>query len=322
MSFSKTVKDEIIKKAIFKDETKSLIQGLLLSCGSLIISDGKLMFSASDENENVINLLKLKLEENFDGVKINIIKVAKNFKKNERFELSVENEFNEKILNELGIVKIQGNEKIISDVCDKSYMKNKNKMIAFLIGVFLGSGTVSVPDDADGKKRYGYHFEIVLSTESQANIVLEIFSMFDIFPKKIERNEQFVVYLKNSEAIFDTLTLFGSSKVVLNLLSQKVSRDVSNNTNRQMNCYTANVDKTVEAAVKQVRAIEVLRSTIGLENLPESLCETALARLANPESSLSDLLKVLDNKISKGALAQRFKKIIELADELGEEDEK
>ena len=100
-------------------------------------------------------------------------------------------------------------------------------------------------------------------------------------------------------------------------MSQKVTRDVNNNTNRQVNCIAANIGKAVNAAVKQMKAIEVIQNTIGIENLPETLSEAALARIANPEGSLKELLMALDNKISKGALAQRFDKIIKLAEELG-----
>ncbi len=324
MSFSKTVKDEIIKKNIFKKETKALVQGLILSCGSLIISNSKFSFVASNENNNVMLLLKDRLLELYPDACINIIKIVKNFKQKERFELAVDGDLNEKILFDLGILYKEDGSVAISDVCDKSFMKSEAQMTAFLAGIFLGSGTISVPSTTEEgtKRKYGYHFEVVFSTEAQADIVAEIFSNFDIFPKKIERNEQYVVYLKNSEAICDVLSLFGSSKVVLDLLSSKVSRDLSNNTNRQMNCYSANADKTAIAAVKQIKAIEILQNTVGLENLPDTLAEAALARLSNPESSLSDLLNVLDNKISKGALAQRFNKIIALAKELGEEDEK
>lgn len=322
MSFSKTVKDEIIKKDILKKENKALLQGLILSSGSLIISNGKFSFVASNENENVILYLKEKLEKEYEGIKVNIIKVVKNFKQKERFELSVLDDYNEKVLFDLGIIYSENGINLISDVCDKSFLKSTDKMTAFLIGVFLGSGSVSVPSQTEEKKTYGYHFEMVLSTSAQADLVAEIFSGNDIFPKKIERNEQYVVYLKNSESICDVLSLFGSSKVVLELLSNKVTRDLNNTTNRQMNCYSANVDKAAIAAVKQVKAIEVLQNTIGLENLPDTLAEAALARLANPESPLSALLNALDTKISKGALAQRFNKIIELAEELGEKDEK
>ena len=161
-----------------------------------------------------------------------------------------------------------------------------------------------------------------MSSKEQVDLIAEILSNFDIFPKIVERNELYVLYLKNSELICDTLQLFGASKSLLDLMNQKVTRDVNNNANRQVNCISANIDKAVNAALKQMRAIEVVQNTIGIENLPETLAEAALARLANPEGSLKELLMALDNKISKGALAQRFDKIIKLAEELGENDGK
>ena len=155
---------------------------------------------------------------------------------------------------------------------------------------------------------------------NKADLVSEIFSNFDIFPKSVERGEEFIVYLKNSETICDALGLFGANKTVLDLMNKKVDRDMSNLMNRQINCISANLDKTVNASLKQVKAIEIIQNTIGLENLPETLCETALLRLGNPEASLNDLLSLMETKISKGALAQRFDKIIKLANELGDKD--
>ena len=95
---------------------------------------------------------------------------------------------------------------------------------------------------------------------------------------------------------------------------------MNNLANRQSNCISANIDKTVNAALKQLRAIEIIQNTIGLENLPDNLNEVALLRLSNPEASLKDLLELLEVKISKGALAQRFNKIINMAEELGEDN--
>jgi hypothetical protein len=100
--------------------------------------------------------------------------------------------------------------------------------------------------------------------------------------------------------------------------NNKVSRDLSNMANRQINCMTANIDKTVNASLKQLAAIEIIQNTIGLENLPEGLLEAALIRISNPESSLNDLCSLLEKPISKGALAQRFNKIIQISEELGE----
>ncbi len=323
MAISRNTKCEIIKKNIFKKEPRALVQGIMLSAGSLIISGGELSFAVSSESEEVIELLKEKLFELFDGIEIDIVKVAKNFKNKERFELSVLGEFNDKVLKGLGIVSEINGEVEISELCDKSYLKSNSSMLAFLAGMFLGSGSLSIPsENASEKHSYGYHFDISVSSKKQADMVAEIMSNFDIFPKIVSRNDMFVIYLKNCETICDVLGLFGASKAVLDIQSQRVTRDVSNNANRQSNCISANIDKTVDAALKQLSAIEVIQNTIGIESLPDVLAEAALSRLANPEGSLSDLLQTLETKITKGALAQRFNKIIKIAQELGEENEK
>lgn len=323
MSFSKKVKDEIIKKNLYKKEPLAILQGMFLSAGSLVISDGRLSFVVSTDSEEVTLFLKQKLIDVFGDIEIQIVKVVKNFKNKERYELAVEGSDNERILKTLGIISVdeQGNTQI-SDVCDKSFLKSNDKMLAFLTGVFLGTGTLSVPQETAEKRRYGYHFEIDVVSKEQADLIAEIFSNFDIFPKIVERNELLVIYLKNSDIICDALSLFGASKTILDLMNQRVSRDMNNTTNRQINCINANIDKTVNASLKQMQAIEVIQNTIGLENLPDTLNETALLRLSNPESSLKDLISIMDNKISKGALAQRFEKLIKLAEELGENDAK
>lgn len=323
MSFSKNVKDEIIKKNVHKAETKSLVQGLFLSSGSLVISGGRLSFLVSNESENVILYLKQKLIELYGDIEIDVVQIVKSFKNKERYELSVQEDFNDLILRDLGIISENADgETNFSDVCDKSFVKTHETMQAFLTGVFLGSGSLSVPTESAEKRKYGYHLEIVMTSKEQVDLIAEILSNFDIFPKIVERNELFVLYLKNSELICDMLQLLGASKTLLDLMSQKVSRDVNNNANRQVNCISANIDKAVNAALKQMKAIEVIQNTIGIENLPDTLAEAALARIANPEGSLKELLVAIDNKISKGALAQRFDKIIKLSEELGEDDGK
>lgn len=318
MSFSNEVKNEIIKKNLFKTETKALLQGLFLAAGSLVISDGELSVVLSCENEKVIEFTKTKITEMFDFAEVDIVSVMKNFKNKTRFELSVNKYANLPILKELGIVSFdETGDMMISDVCDKSYLKSQNSSLAFLKGVFLGAGSVSAPKESDTKK-YGYHFEINVVSKNQADILAEIFSSVDIFPKVIERGENYVLYIKNSEVICDILAILGASKSVLEIESNKVSRDLSNSTNRQINCMTANIDKTVNAALKQIKAIEIIQTTIGLENLPESLLDASLIRLSNPEASLKELCELLEKPVSKGALAQRFNKIIEIAEELGE----
>lgn len=320
MSVSSSIKQEIIKKNIYKLQGKSILQGIFISSGSLIVSNGGVSFSISSDFADVINFSRTILEREFPSTEFEVTKVVRSFKTRERFELTPKNNA-EKLLSSLGIVYV-GNDGLteISDVADKSFLKNETEMKAFLTGLFLGSGSLSVPCETSEKRTYGYHFEIALQTKNQADLASEIFSNFDIFPKMVERGEEFVVYLKNSDMICDALGLFGANKTVLDLMNKKVDRDMNNLMNRQVNCISANLDKTVNASIKQIKAIENIQNTIGLENLPDTLNEAALLRLANPEASLNDLISLMETKISRGALAQRFDKIIKLSNELGDKE--
>ena len=141
---------------------------------------------------------------------------------------------------------------------------------------------------------------------------------FDVFPKKVERNENYVVYLKESESISNLLALLGAHKCLLEYENQRAGRQMRNLINRQANCTMANIGKSINAAVEQLEAIDIIRNTIGIDSLPDTLSEVALARLSNPDGSLNDIINALPNKISKGAVSQRFKKLIMLSHELKE----
>lgn len=320
MAITNDVKLEIIKKNLYKKEMISLIKGVFMSAGSLVLSGGHISFVISSEYEEVIGFVHKNLLQLYPEYEFNLAKVVRSFKNKEKFEIS-SSTHGEAVLKDLGIVYVDSNGMTqISDVCDKGYMKNEQHMKAFLTGLFLGTGSLSVPNQKENKRAYGYHFEIDVETKNQVDLIAEVFSNFDIFPKVVERGEDLVIYLKDSETICDVLGLFGANKIVLDLMNKKVDRDMNNMMNRQVNCISANLDKTINASLKQIKAIEVIRDTIGVESLPDTLAEAALLRLSNPEASLSDLLNLMEIKISKGALKQRFDKIIKLSEELGEQN--
>lgn len=319
MSVSKQAKCEIIKKYSFSQDTEYLARGFVMTAGSLIISEGKLSLSLQSEFSEVADFFELVLKKLFKDASISKVREVSSLRGKERFTLLLDGGGQE-VLVSLGFL-VQGTNGEIaarSSPVELEQMSQAQKK-AFLIGAFLGSGQLSVPSNETGKKSYGYHFEIDVNSKPQADMLAQIMSEFDIFAKIVSRGEQFIVYLKNCDTICDTLALLGSSKVMMDTMSQRVSRDKNSQTNRQINCISANIDKTVNAALKQLASIETIRSTIGIENLPEPLLEAVLSRLANPEGSLSDLLKTLDSKITKGALAQRFDKINKIAEELGDE---
>ena len=141
-------------------------------------------------------------------------------------------------------------------------------------------------------------------------------SGFDIFAKLIQRKNMFVLYVKDAGEVSNVLALVGAYDSVLQLQNEMATREVRNKVNRQTNCMSANINKTVEASMKQVNAIEKIISKIGLENLPEDLQTVALLRLANTEESLDELLKLSRLPFTKSALNHRFKKLLKIAEDL------
>ncbi len=86
--------------------------------------------------------------------------------------------------------------------------------------------------------------------------------------------------------------------------------------NRQVNCETANINKTVSAAVKQMEDIRYIQETIGLSGLPANLQEMARVRLERPEATLKELGEALDPPVGKSGVNHRLRKLSLLAQEL------
>ena len=180
---------------------------------------------------------------------------------------------------------------------------------AFLRGVFLASGSISDP-------RKPYHFEIVCHTKAQAEQIKEILEFFEGEPKIVRRNQRYVLYLKEGSQIVDSLNVMEAYVSLMNLENIRIEKEMRNSINRQVNCETANINKTVTAAVRQIQDIELIRDTGGLERLPENLYEMAVCRLENPDTPLKDLGQLLDPPVGKSGVNHRLRKLSQLADQL------
>ena len=180
---------------------------------------------------------------------------------------------------------------------------------AFLRGVFLASGSMSDPNKS-------YHFEIVARSMEQAQQIRDILISFDTDAKIVERKGHYVVYLKEGSQIVDSLNIMEAYVSLMNLENVRILKEVRNSVNRQVNCETANINKTVNAAVKQINDIELIQKTIGLDSLPEPLREAAQVRLDYPESPLKDLGTYLDPPVGKSGINHRLRKISSIAEEL------
>ena len=323
MSFSLDVKSEICKQQVDAENAFALLCGAILSSGSLVLTAKGITFTISSENPVFIDFFKSILKSYYPSATYSELVENVNFKQKERIELKIDQENGRQILTELGIISfsVDGNMQI-NRLGAKHLTIEEQSKISFIKGMFLGCGSVSIPEHIDvndfskNVKNSGYHMEWNVQSKEQAEYIIDLLSSFDIICRNVQRNDSHVVYLKESESISLLLGVFGAHKALLTLENERAGREMRNLVNRQSNCINANIDKSINTALKQLEAIETIMRTIGIENLPENLQEVALARLANPEGSLSEISEVLQVKVSKGAISQRFKKIMEIAKEI------
>jgi len=193
------------------------------------------------------------------------------------------------------------------------YLKNTNVLKenedilikALIRGMFLGSGSINNPENK-------YHLEIILSTLSNAQNIKNILDKFEIHMKILNRKNGYSLYLKDADEISKFLAFIGANSAVLKFEEIRVIRDMKNNINRKVNCETANIKKTVNAAVKQIEAIKKLQKARKFDKLPENLKEIAILRLENPDASLIELGKMLKKPLGKSGVNHRLKQIEEL----------
>lgn len=180
---------------------------------------------------------------------------------------------------------------------------------AFMRGAFLAAGSMSDP----GKS---YHFEIVCDQMEKAQYLQRIMNSFELDARIVSRKKHFVIYLKEGERIVDALNIMEAHVALMELENVRILKDMRNAVNRKVNCETANIHKTVSAAVKQLEDIAYIRDTVGFEQLPLGLKDVALTRLAYPEATLKELGDLLETPVGKSGVNHRLRKLSEMADKL------
>lgn len=185
---------------------------------------------------------------------------------------------------------------------------------AFLRGAFLATGSVSNPEKS-------YHIEIVCAMRKKAEQIQTLMNSFDLDAKIILRKKSYVVYLKEGSQIVDLLNVMEAPVALMEMENVRILKEMRNTVNRKVNCETANINKTVSAAVKQVEDIHYIQDTIGLFKLPEGLQEIAELRLANPNATLKELGDMLSEPIGKSGVNHRLRKLSEIAEALREDKE-
>lgn len=177
----------------------------------------------------------------------------------------------------------------------------------FLRGAFLAEGFVNDPERM-------YHLEISCHNKDQAKAIANVLQSASFSSKISLWQKRWSVYIKKNEQIFEFLRFIGVQRALLNLQDIIARKDLLNTINRLVNCETANLDKTISSASRQLSNIDVVKRRIGLESLSPNLVDVINARLENPYSSLQELAEIVGGGITKSGIYHRLKKIELLAE--------
>ena len=173
----------------------------------------------------------------------------------------------------------------------------------------MGGGSINNPENK-------YHLEIIFSSKENARYISNIVKEYEIECKILEKNNKYSLYCKEGETISNLLAFMGASSSVLKFEEIRVVRDMRNNVNRLVNCETANLNKTINASLKQIEDIKLIKEKNQFKNLSKNLQEISELRLKNPEASLLELGNMLDVPVGKSGVNHRLKAISEIADEI------
>ena len=191
---------------------------------------------------------------------------------------------------------------VVQNVCCKR---------AFIRGAVLSAGSISDPEKF-------YHFEITCASMRKAKQLQGLMASFDIEARIVLRKRYFVVYVKEGSQIAELLQIMEAPVALMELENIRIVKEMRNSVNRQVNCETANINKTVSAAVKQMEDIRYIQDTIGLESLPENLQEMARVRLERPEATLKELGEALEPPVGKSGVNHGLRKLSLMAEDLRE----
>lgn len=311
MSFSARVKSEITKNIeIDRDETISIMSAIMRLSGTLGFGGSKLSFKITTENPSTARFIFKLLK---DTLKIHgrlLVKKSGSLKKNNVYVIIITEDIGLRdLLDETGIL---GHDESILDInyhIQPELIHDDRLKKAFIKGAFLGSGSVSNPEKA-------YHLEFVVNSNELAEELRDLINTFGLTSKVIARKNTFIVYLKEGEQIVDILSIIGAFNSLFEFENVRIVKEMRNNVNRLVNCETANLSKTVNAAVRQVESIRLIEREIGLQRLPKPLREMAEVRLEYPDESLKELGEILEPKVGKSGVNHRLRKIEKIADEL------
>lgn len=313
MSFSSDVKEELSRQISSARHCQiAEIAAIISICGAISISDrDKYCLKVQTENVAVARKYFTLLRKAFNIDTEVSIKKYPYLKKGSTYFIMVKD--HQAALNILKAARLIDENMEIGEnlsLHDNLVIQKSCCRRAFIRGAFLASGSISDP-------RKSYHFEIVCAEETKALQLKELINTFEHMEAKIVRRKRYhVVYVKEGSQIVEILNIMEAHTALMDLENVRILKEMRNSVNRKVNCETANINKTVNASVKQIEDIHYIQSVMGLDQLPEGQEEIARLRIEQPDATLKELGMMLTPTVGKSGVNHRLRKLSTLADEL------
>ncbi|WP_407390899.1 DNA-binding protein WhiA [Carnobacterium jeotgali] len=310
MSYASEVKKELTQLEVHREHAKAELAALIRMNGTVSLVDKKFILNVQTENAAIARRIYILLKDHFDVESELLVRRKMKLKKNNVYIVRLKHGTQE-VLSDLSIMDGMSLHSHVSD----EVMGNTQKVKSYLRGSFLAGGSVNNPETSR------YHLEIHSSYEEHNDDICQMMNQFDMNARTLERRNGYITYLKEAEKIADFLALIGATSGMLKFEDVRIIRDMRNSVNRLVNCENANLNKTIDAASKQIESIKFIDEVLGLDKIPTKLREIALVRLEYPEVTLKELGEMIPSgTISKSGINHRLRKLNEMAENLRTKD--
>lgn len=307
LSFASETKKELTNLDIKNCCAKAELSALIRMNGSMSFMNRKIVVDVQTENAAIARRIYSLIKREYEIAVELLVRKKMRLKKNNVYIVRLVQQAQE-VLEDLGIL---GEGFTFVRSISKTFLKKKCCKRSYLRGSFLAGGSVNNPETSS------YHLEIFSLYEEHNQSLCQLMNSFDLNAKILERKKGFITYLKEGEKISELLNIIGAHQALLHFEDVRIVRDMRNSVNRLVNCETANLNKTIGAAIRQVENIRFIKETVGLETLPDKLREIAELRITYQDVTLKELGEMVSGgKISKSGINHRLRKIDEIANKL------
>ncbi|EJR5471717.1 DNA-binding protein WhiA [Listeria monocytogenes] len=307
MSFASETKKELTHMDVSDSDAKVELAAFIRMNGAISFSSQLVIMDVQTENAAIARRMYQLLKDLYEVPIELLVRRKMKLKKNNVYIVRLKSG-TRGILEDLRILEPP---MTFTKSIDRGFVKKRSAKRAYLRGAFLASGSVNNPETSS------YHLEIFSVYEEHNEAICALMNQFDLNARTLERKNGFITYLKEAEKITEFLSIIGATSALLHFEDVRIMRDMRNSVNRLVNCETANLNKTINAAVRQIDNIKYIQSTVGLEALPGRLREIAALRIANEDVTLKELGEMLTTgQVSKSGINHRLRKLDQIAERL------